>query len=384
MNIKGYSIASVIICIFIIGACQPNVQILTGFTVEAAPEWDKLFKRDSGWFGGDGIFAIPLTAIEHRQANDQDSTIILFSDTMIGEIKEDSLLPGYRMVNNSIALLKGNSPEEDKIQFHVLRTDSLDQALFVPDVPDAAENQYYWFGKTHIFAYLVENHPEYEVFGFDVEGGALINIPSGSTFPFEDSYQTKLPFFFKHAKQLFGSFGAGVLVNLKEAGAPNPDGYIYVYGVNDPGKQLIVARVKAALFEDFDTWTFWDGNDWSSDYTQCAAITDKVSNELSISFLPDGQIILVSQVGDLKKSNVGIRVGKSLVGPFGPIQKIWDCEEALEEPEFFAYNAKAHPSLSKPGELLISYNVNSFAFWDQIDDYPNLYRPRFIKMIFNQ
>lgn len=393
MNINGYCIPSVILALFMLGACQSQVGVLTDFTVQAAPEWDILFKRDSGWFGGDGIFAIPLSAIEHRLSEDQDSTIILFSDTMIGEIKKDSLLPGYHMVNNSIAVLKGNQPAEDKIRFYIKQTDRVDQSLFIPTIPDATEKQYYWLGdgfvnpitsKTHIFAYLVENHPEYEVFSFDVEGGALINIPEGSTFPFTDSYQTKLPFFFKHAKQLFGSFGAGVLVNLEEAGAPNPDGYIYIYGVNDPDKQLIVSRVTASKFEDFGFWTFWDGSTWNSDYTQCAAITNNVSNELSISFLPDGRVILVSQVGDLKKSSVGIRIGKSLVGPFGPIQEIWDCEEAIEEPEFFAYNAKAHPSLSKPGELLISYNVNSFAFWDQIGDYPNLYRPRFLKMIFNQ
>ena len=135
------------------------------------------------------------------------------------------------------------------------------------------------------------------------------------------------------------------------------------------------------MFEEFGSWTFWDGADWNKDFNRCVAITEHVSNELSVSFLPSGKIILVSQVGDLNQSQVGIRIGESLIGPFGPVEKIWNCEESLEEPEFFAYNAKAHPSLSQPGELLISYNVNSFAFWDQIEDYPNLYRPRFIKLI---
>ena len=30
-----------------------------------------------------------------------------------------------------------------------------------------------------------------------------------------------------------------------------------------------------------------------------------------------------------------------------------------------------------PDKLLVSYNVNSFKFWDQIEDHPHLYRPRF-------
>jgi hypothetical protein len=31
------------------------------FTASPAPEWSDLFLRKSGWIGGDGIFAIPLS-----------------------------------------------------------------------------------------------------------------------------------------------------------------------------------------------------------------------------------------------------------------------------------------------------------------------------------
>ena len=361
------------------------------FDVQAAPEWDSLFKRSSGWFGGDGIFAIPLTGREHRKASAKDSTIILFSDTMIGQIKGDSLQPGYHMVHNSIANLIGGDPIEKNVSFHIRQdAEGRNKTLFSPNIDGATDMQYYWLGdgflnlstkKTHIFAYLVEDHPEYELFTFDVEGAALITIPEGDVFPFPNSYQTRLPFFFKHDKQKFGSFGAGILVNTTAAGAPNPDGFIYIYGVNDPNKQLLVCRVPSALFEDFSSWTFWDGATWNSDFKKSAAITQNVSNELSVSFLPDGRLLLVSQVGNLDKSSVGIRISQHFEGPFSPMREIWNCEEAMLEPEFIAYNAKAHPSLSAPGEILISYNVNSMAFWDQIEDHPHLYRPRFIKMI---
>ena len=30
------------------------------YTVKSAPEWTQLFYRKDGWFGGDGIFSIPL------------------------------------------------------------------------------------------------------------------------------------------------------------------------------------------------------------------------------------------------------------------------------------------------------------------------------------
>ena len=44
------------------------------------------------------------------------------------------------------------------------------------------------------------------------------------------------------------------------------------------------------------------------------------------------------------------------------------------------YNAKAHPHLSRPGELLISYNVNTFDFWGDFFRDADIYRPRFIRL----
>ena len=81
-------------------------------------------------------------------------------------------------------------------------------------------------------------------------------------------------------------------------------------------------------------------------------------------------------------SMIEMRIGASPVGPFGPVINVFDCPEARENSHYFAYNAKAHPSLSQQGELLISYNVNSFNFWDEIKTNPTLYRPRFIKLKF--
>jgi len=45
------------------------------------------------------------------------------------------------------------------------------------------------------------------------------------------------------------------------------------------------------------------------------------------------------------------------------------------------YGAKAHPHLSAPGELLISYHVNTFDFWENFSaGGVDIYRPRFIKL----
>src|SRR4051812_48833269 len=74
------------------------------FTAEPAPEWSSLFYRNHGWFGGDGIFAVTRDGSEAGGASVKSETMIWFSDTMFGDIKSDSLQPGYGMINNSMAL----------------------------------------------------------------------------------------------------------------------------------------------------------------------------------------------------------------------------------------------------------------------------------------
>lgn len=81
---------------------------------------------------------------------------------------------------------------------------------------------------------------------------------------------------------------------------------------------------------------------------------------------------------------MAIQIGDSPVGPFGPMQKIWHTEEINEDEDFFTYNSKAHPHLSPAGSVLISYNVNSFDFSNDIVDKPHLYRPRFILLRLNE
>src|SRR5437762_1993907 len=73
------------------------------YTVEAAPEWTNLFYRNLGWFGADGIFSIPLSGSDKNNNNGNDTTLLLFSDTFIGEVKDGKPLPGNTMVNNTIA-----------------------------------------------------------------------------------------------------------------------------------------------------------------------------------------------------------------------------------------------------------------------------------------
>jgi hypothetical protein len=144
-------------------------------------------------------------------------------------------------------------------------------------------------------------------------------------------------------------------------------------------KELLVARVLAGSFEKFSEWKFWDGAAWSNDINSAAALTEGVSNEMSVNLLEDGRVMATYQL----KSNspdVVIQVGKTPEGPFQPLKKVWLTPEIYDGIDIYTYNAKAHPHLSKPGELLISYNVNSFNFLADIVKHPYHLRPRFFTL----
>ncbi|CAN5560216.1 hypothetical protein BH10BAC2_BH10BAC2_33090 [soil metagenome] len=361
------------------------------FTVEAAPEWDALFKRQQGWFGGDGVYSIPLNGRENIYADDSSETLILFSDTVIGDVINDSLQDGFSFVRNSVALLKGKEPVDSNIHFYWAKENAKPATMFVPKVPGAIPTDAYWFGDGFVntemdsslnaFTFLIRQ-TKYGL-GFAEAGNTMIKIDKASNPPYGNYKETQTPFFIKSSVDTgydYGSYGSGILVNTRSAGVQNPDGYVYVYGMQGQKKNVLVARVLPIEFDQFDKWRFFDGKEWNSDINKSALITDSASNELSVSALPDGRYAMVFQVNGIS-SYVGLRLGKTPYGPFGKVIKIWNCDDVLKTSKnFIVYNAKAHPSLSKPGELLISYNVNSTDFFNDIKIYPDLYRPRFIRL----
>lgn len=360
------------------------------FTVEAAPEWTSLFYRNHGWFGGDGIFAVTRSGSEQNGAAKKEDALIWFSDTMFGDISNDSLQPGFGMINNSMAVLKGGIPDSSAIRFYWDSAAGKPKSLYLPKTPATGKEDYYWLGDgfvnqqknndLYIFGYRIRNLPGVKMFGFREEGNTLLVVPAGAQPPFAASKQLDIPFLLGRAVDSVGSFGAGLLVNTKEAGAVSPDGYLYVYGVRGKTKEVMVARVKPSLVEDFGEWRFWDGRDWSADVNQVQPIADRASNEMSVTPLPDGRYVMVFQKDGVGKM-VGLRVGPTPYGPFGPIQDVYDVSADLTDSKnLFPYNAKAHPVLSAPGELLISYNINSFDYDVDIRKFPHLYRPRFIRV----
>ena len=75
--------------------------------VEPFDEYNKLFHAKHGWIGADGAYSVALT---------NDTTLWLFSDTFIGEVRGGKRV-NARMINNSVALQRGNDPARAAVQF---------------------------------------------------------------------------------------------------------------------------------------------------------------------------------------------------------------------------------------------------------------------------
>lgn len=354
--------------------------------------WSQLFIRNHGWFGGDGIYGIPLDGKEFVSASDTSLTLFTFGDTMIGHHDGKKLeKDNFEMINNSVGLLKGKHPDTDKITFHYkVNEQDRPESLFVPTTEHSKKGDYYWLGDgfvnmegdqhLYIFAYPVQNvEKDSTGFGFEQIGVNLLKIPLVNGTPiFNSATQVETPFFDFETQT---SFGSAIFVNTKAAGAPRPDGFVYVYAVSNlqGRKGLLLARVHSSEFSQFENWQFWNGSIWTKNMKNAKHIAWDVSNEMSVSPLSDGKVLLVYQYLTLS-DEVTVRVGESLVGPFKTRKTVYKVLKDGWGDKYFPYNSKAYPHLSSSDSILISYNVNSFDFFKDIVNDPNLYRPRFIKL----
>ena len=361
--------------------------------VEEAPQWSALFRRYEGWTGGDGIYAIPLSGYEAPGKANETRTLFVFGDSFIGQVHPETMKRSdFGMINNSLALLNGGKPDDSQVRFIWGKNgDGSRTSVFLPETPKTRGRKcWYWLqdgvflhGNIYILPMVIESDPSgKEGFEFRLSGLSMIKIPVESNVP-ELGKHTQMDTPLLHVNEsrtLY--FGAAIMPNTVAAGAPEPDGYVYVYGRYEKREvNLAVARMKAEDFEDFSEWCFWDGKMWSRNIENTIPL-GRGGPELSVTPVQRGALagkyLMVSMHVE---RDLYIRIGESPVGPFGPRLNIYHTKEPDAGQKIYTYNAKAHPSLSEPDVWLISYNVNSTGWQNHIDN-GDIYRPRFLKVRF--
>ena len=339
------------------------------FKSEPAQEWTALFDRTDGWIAGDGIFSYGMDGDSKQgSANEQSKTIFTFSDSLFGSVNPDgSYKSGLVMVNHAVALFEGNKPDQAKMRFfHNTNAEGRPSNLF---------NRNYWINDgivinsvMYMTGVVVDPKTWY------MTGPWMIEIPiQGEQLQFSET-KTKPFAVFDNQDPYTVLLGIGICDQGDD---------IYVYGVRDKKgvpfyrRQLVVAKAPRQTFSDLITWRFWSGSHWSESIADCncdeAALAEAVSNELSVSQMIggryNGKFVLVYTEGCVG-TKLNFAVADKPNAKFTETTTFYECPEPkLFEKEIkekyghkavvYTYNAKAHPRLSKPGELLVSYNLNT-------------------------
>ena len=356
------------------------------FCAVPANEWSAEFSRMEGWTGADGIFTIPLDGVEKRGG--LKKSLMIFSDSFAGVCNPHTKRrKTVQMINNTMALVTNEGDKRREFEFIVAQKDGkADSIIKAPK----GSSYYYWLqdpvtigDNIYIFTDNIEDDPSGpEGFKFKVVGIDMVKIPIKGGLPQLDKYTSRRTPLFTGDSY----FGCSIFPNTLQSGFPNPDGYVYVYGLGGAGlfgKTLLVARVPEKDFENFDKYTFFDGKGWSSDITAAASIARDGGSECSITPVLSGKYAgkyMYTHMQGGVGNKVVVSFADSLTGPFDTDIPIYTPKENEElGGKTYMYNAKAHYHISPPDGLLISYNVNSRGYQEHIDNC-DIYRPRMVKL----
>ena len=292
------------------------------------------------------------------------------------------------MANHSAALLVGNQPDANQIQFYYGSKGNLQTSR---NLNLFEQNQWLFdcFATGNSVYAIAFSQQNWKPASID-----LIRVPlkEDGTPDFAAQKRTRqVKQLLKKLPDFDYAYGMAVLPNTESAGMPHPDGYIYIYGYRDnfaafSQKDLIVSRIHESDFPDLGKLRYWNGTDWVEDIEASALILERVSCEVSVTPVTTGPYkgkYIAVYTQDVQSDRIMYAIGDSPVGPFDTPVQCYTVPETGDPATggagtLYTYNAKAHPHLSALGKLLISYNVNV----NGIDHATNTadYRPRFIEL----
>lgn len=230
---------------------------------------------------------------------------------------------------------------------------------------------------------VTSDHTQPEGLQFKVLGVSLFKTPIKDGLLDTTKSTQKLSPLYATTKESSYFFGAGIMANTLQAGAMNPDGYVYVYGYKTTYglREMLVARVKAENFEYFDEWTYFDGSSWSRNILDSKPLLQNISCEMSVSPILEGRFkgkYIAVFTYNVDTKHVAFSIGETPFGPFTKAQKVYETKEKeIFKETTYTYNAKAHPHLSNSKRILVSYNTNTYNFEHNMSN-RLIYGPRFI------
>ncbi|HRQ72745.1 MAG TPA: hypothetical protein PLU35_06930 [Phycisphaerales bacterium] len=346
-----------------------------------AREWDVLFAQTIGWTGADGAAGIVLSP---------GRVLWLFGDTWIGPVRDNRHAEGSVIVNNTIAVHHAGGPGErpGRLRFFWDESGIRPASWATPEGSD----EWLWpaggglvvrgGGEPRLLVFMTRLSRRDEsdsVWNFTCRGSTLLTIDNPDDDPSKwrivQSTLTSIP----AEPPLERTWGTAVLPD------PEDSASLLVFGIDgtEPlNKRVVLARAPVASVDRFETWRFRAADGWSDTPSEAVAVAANVASEVSIHLLdaqtPGSRYTMIYSEPPLG-SGIMARTALRPEGPWCDPVRLYECPEAGQDPRNLVYSAKAHPHLSREGELLVSYCVNSTDFWHMAAN-ADLYLPRFIRV----
>ncbi|MCL2043040.1 MAG: DUF4185 domain-containing protein [Treponema sp.] len=364
---------------------------------------------ETQWAGGDGFFSVNLDGKDYDSARNPANkrTLFTFQDSVQSYVNPvTGLRSSSGMPNNVRAMHTGSSPNALNLSFT--------RNTFIST---GVNNRHYWIGdnfvvgnRLYIFGSRIGNtggdwgfyHDSTDLIRYTITGSSIGSMERFSDVNRRNFYNTTTGTAPTAPGAITWTIGSAIFENTAEAGALNPDGYIYLYGQasNNDQRRLIVARVKPADIENWSEYEYrYNNNTWQKEPWGASTSVQKYLNpeapyefagECSVSevrFGPDkGKFWHVYMDSRYFHRMLRVRTANSPYGEFTgardifyAIDPFFEIPEHLQDGSTFmySYNGKAHPALSTENELIITYNVNGGTGWNNGSG--DIYRPRFIR-----
>ncbi|MCB9844641.1 MAG: hypothetical protein H6811_01450 [Phycisphaeraceae bacterium] len=363
------------------------------------PAWDAAFTRTSGWNGGDICHSIDLAG----------RTVWLFGDSFIGPVQNGRRVAGNTMLRSAIAWHDapahcGDPPAQ--VRFGVPRetvrdsrgTDPGSAPWLVPEPGLFPDDAWYWMmgdgiivqresgERLVLFASAIgpSGNPQ-GMWNFRRVGGVIFSIDNPRDPPdrWRASQRTnpivgEEPHFGVESDPEIPRDNWGLAL-VRWPAASNS---IYIYGVRSLAggrRDLLLARATDATLENPSRWEFCTGDAWSTEPTAATGLAPWIPDEFTIHAVGrDGKTLLVMIHSEMILGRrIMARTARSPSGPWSEPAPVFTVTGPESDSRLITYAAKGHASLSRSGELLVSYVINSTEFGQVLRD-ASLYRPRFV------
>jgi hypothetical protein len=159
-------------------------------------------------------------------------------------------------------------------------------------------------------------------------------------------------------------------------------GMVYVFGVRSEASgvnHLLVARADDATLAMPERWRYWTGEEWSEDAGAAAPVASGLVSEFTVQRVRRAgveELVLIQSEPWLGRKILA-RAASRPQGPWSEPKAVYEVERPAQDKRLMTYAAKGHAGLSRRGELLVSYVINSTDFGQVFAD-AGLYRPRFV------